>query len=140
MVAFGDDRSSAIRKTILSLRTAVEMEEFFDSFAPMTFYFIMDQFNSIQEGCVEPYQGTPQEFAFRFLRRVQSNRLVCSSPKFHHFLYTQVSSNHVSVFGFSANNHTACFMLNTQRAELDLFVYGGLTEVCLVICFKFFCK
>lgn len=41
----------------------------------------------------------------------------------------QITSSHVSVLGYSANNFTARILAQKQRREFDFFMYGGLTEV-----------
>jgi hypothetical protein len=41
----------------------------------------------------------------------------------------QISHEHISVLGYSANNYTALVLMETQRYEFDFCIFGGLTEV-----------
>jgi hypothetical protein len=43
-------------------------------------------------------------------------------------LLDQISLDHVSVMGYSANNYTARVLAVKQRSEFDFLVLGGLTE------------
>jgi hypothetical protein len=47
----------------------------------------------------------------------------------------QISSIHVSVFGYSANNYTARVLSVQQRPEFDFSIFGGLTEVLIALQF-----
>jgi hypothetical protein len=39
---------------------------------------------------------------------------------------------HVSVLGYSANNHTARVLASKLRNEFDFYIFGGFTQVCFV--------
>jgi len=53
------------------------------------------------------------------------------------FVLNQISLNHVSVFGYSANSYTARILAKKQRSEFDFSIFGGLTEVSIVLQYIF---
>ncbi len=83
-----------------------------------------------------------------------SCRFACNAPgifiSFHQRLVThpvavdsclidQISSPHVSVRGYTANNCTARILAKKQRYEFYLCIYGGFTEVWPSIIYLFWC-
>jgi len=140
LVAFGDEESSSIREIISQLRTTEQLSEFCESLPFKSLIFVLDQFNGVQDDSAGAlYRGSKQEFARDYLDQVWmpctrhftslDQRLVTHPVAVDSCLMDQISSSHVSVRGYSANNYTARILATKQCNEFDLFIYGGFTEV-----------
>jgi hypothetical protein len=143
LVAFGDEKSSLVREKIERLQTTEQLSAFCKSLPSKSLIFVLDQFNGVQDDSAGTlYRGSQQEFARNYLKQVRKQctwhfismlsldqRLVTHLVAVDSCLMDQISSSHVSVLGYSANNYTARILATKQRNEFDLFIYGGFTEV-----------